>query len=53
MPVAELGPDPTLSFRLAASQILGPCPFPCGSLRMVVLRVMPEMLKPHRKRKTV
>lgn len=28
VPVAEPGPDPTLSFRLAASQILVPCPFP-------------------------
>lgn len=30
-----------------------PCPALCPcSLRMTVLRVTPEMLKPHRKRKT-
>lgn len=34
-------------------KFLVPAPSPCGSLRMAVLRVMPEMPKPHRKRKTV
>lgn len=43
----------TLGFRLVLPKLPVPVPSPCGSLKIVVLRVMPEMPQPHRKRKTV
>lgn len=48
-----LGLSHALGFRLVLPKLLVPVPSPGGSLRIVVLRVMPEMPQPHRKRKTV
>ena len=52
-PVLSWAQTPLSASGWLLPKFLVPAPSPCGSLKMTVLRVMPEMPKPHRKRKTV